>query len=67
MEYVRKWRPMCVVVENVAVPEAVSWITSIMLGIDGYEWYGGVLDPAVVLQQPVDRKRFYWFGRKLDA
>ena len=47
--------PSVVIVENVNDPEAVSGLTSVILGILGYEWPGDAvspLDAGIPMERP---------------
>jgi len=64
-QYVRRHRPLAVLVENVDEREAVDAISAVVGAVEGYRWERIVICPTM-LGWPVHRRRSFWRGYRVE-
>ena len=57
--------PMVVVLENVSTSESVAAISSIVVGLNTYRWYGQEVSADVHAGASIRTKRHFWVGIKM--
>ena len=62
LHYVRRYKPLRVIVENVTTPAVVTSVGSILGDLAGYDFVRHELCPHLHFQVPTSRLRSYWVG-----
>ena len=58
-------KPKVIVLENVPSSESVAAISSVVVGLNTYKWYGQEVSADVHAGASIRRKRYFWVGIKM--